>query len=305
MNKKVTVIGAGYVGSTIAQLLVTFGLSDVILIDIKKGLAEGKALDLSQSLAIEEKDSKIFGSEDFSYMNDSDIVIITAGVSRTPGTDRVDMISINLKIIEDVSLKIKEFAPNSIVIVVSNPLDIMVYNVFKKTGFDKSKVIGMAGVLDSARFKYFISKKINCNVSEIEGIVLGAHSNTMVPMISSAKVLGKPLTEVLSKDEIVEVVEKTKNGGIEIVNLLETGSAFFAPARGVIEIVKSILNDEKNILPCAAYCSGEYGVNDLFIGVPVVLGSLGVEKIIELDLNEIEKEQFEFSVNEIEKLNNN
>ena len=288
MNKKVTVIGAGNVGATAAQRLIEKELCDVVLIDILDGIPQGKSLDLTEAAPIEKHDSHIIGTNDYEVSKNSDIIIITAGIARKPGMSRDDLIATNTKIMKQVTENVTKFSPDAIIIIVSNPLDAMCHVAFNASNFPKNKVIGMAGVLDSARFRAFISMELNVSVENIHAFVLGGHGDTMVPLPRYSTVGGIPITELISKERIDEIVKRTANGGAEIVSLLKTGSAFYAPASAAVEMAEAILKDKKKILPCAAYLEGEYGINDLFIGVPVKLGKNGIEEIIEIKLTESE-----------------
>jgi malate dehydrogenase len=288
MDKKVTVVGAGNVGATAAQRLAEKELCDVVLIDIVEGVPQGKALDLAQAAPIEKHDAHLTGSNVYDDSKDSDIVIITAGIPRKPGMSRDDLISTNAGIMKTVTTQIAERSPNAVLIIVSNPLDAMCHVAYEASGFPKNRVIGMAGVLDSARFRAFIAMELNVSVENTHAFVLGGHGDTMVPLPRYSTVAGIPITELMSKDRIDAIVDRTANGGAEIVRLLKTGSAYYAPASAAVEMAESILKDKKKILPCAAYLEGEYGIHDLFIGVPVKLGAGGVEAIIEIALTEEE-----------------
>ena len=288
MDKKVTVVGAGNVGATAAQRLAEKELCDVVLVDIIEGVPQGKALDLTEAAPIEKHDAHLTGTNVYEPSKGSDIVIITAGIPRKPGMSRDDLISTNAGIMKNVTAQIAALSPDAILIIVSNPLDAMCQVAFDISGFPKQRVIGMAGVLDSARFRAFISMELNVSVENTHAFVLGGHGDTMVPLPRYSTVAGIPITELLTKDRIDAMVERTANGGAEIVSLLKTGSAYYAPASAAVEMSESILKDKKKILPCAAYLEGEYGINDLFIGVPVKLGSKGIEEIIQIDLTEEE-----------------
>jgi len=289
MDKKVTVVGAGNVGATAAQRLAEKELCDVVLIDILDGVPQGKALDLTEAAPIEKHDAHLTGANTYEASKDSDIVIITAGIARKPGMSRDDLISTNAGIINDVTKQIVAYSPEAILIIVSNPLDAMCHVAFDASGFPKNRVVGMAGVLDSARFRAFISMELNVSVESIHAFVLGGHGDTMVPLPRFSTVAGIPITELIPQDRIDALVDRTANGGAEIVSLLKTGSAYYAPASAAVEMAESILKDKKKILPCAAYLQGEYGIQDLFIGVPVKLGSKGIEDIIEISLTDTEK----------------
>jgi len=289
MDKKVTVVGAGNVGATAAMRLAEKQLADVVLVDILEGVPAGKALDLTEAAPIEKHDVKIVGvTGDYSQAKNSDIVIITAGVPRRPGMSRDDLLSTNMGIIKNVTKEVAAAAPESILIIVSNPLDAMCYVAHKTSGFPKNRVMGMAGVLDSARFRAFIAMELDVSVENIHAFVLGGHGDTMVPLPRYSTVAGIPITELLSPERIDALVERTRNGGAEIVGLLKTGSAYYAPASAAVEMAEAILKDKKKILPCAAYLEGEYGIDGLFVGVPVKLGRQGIEDIIEIRLTEDE-----------------
>jgi malate dehydrogenase len=289
MDKKVTVVGAGNVGATAAQRLAEKELCDVVLVDIVDGVPQGKALDLTEAAPIEKHDAKLTGANGYEETAGSDIVIITAGIPRKPGMSRDDLISTNAGIIKSVTQQIAKHSPNAILIIVSNPLDAMCHVAYEASGFPKNRVIGMAGVLDSARFRAFIAMELNVSVENTHAFVLGGHGDTMVPLPRYSTVAGIPITELMPKDRIDELVKRTANGGAEIVGLLKTGSAYYAPASAAVEMAESILKDKKKVLPCAAYLQGEYGISDLFIGVPVKLGSNGMEEVIEITLTEDEK----------------
>ncbi|MDQ1335987.1 MAG: malate dehydrogenase [Thermodesulfobacteriota bacterium] len=303
MRKKATVIGAGNVGATAAMRLAEKELADVALIDILEGVPAGKALDLTEAGPIEGHDAKIIGaSGDYGPAKDSDIVIITAGIPRKPGMSRDDLLSTNMKIMAAVTKEVAAVAPNAILIIVSNPLDAMCHVAYDVSGFPKNRVIGMAGVLDSARFRAFIAMELNVSVENTHAFVLGGHGDTMVPLPRYSTVAGIPITELLSQERIDALVERTRNGGAEIVGLLKTGSAYYAPSSAAIEMAEAILKDKKKILPCAACLSGEYGIHDLFIGVPVKLGENGVEEIIEIKLTDAEKAALDHSADAVRKL---
>jgi malate dehydrogenase len=289
MDKKVTVVGAGNVGATAAQRLAEKELCDVVLVDIIEGVPQGKALDLTEAAPIEKHDAHLTGTNSYDATEGSNIVIITAGIPRKPGMSRDDLISTNAGIVKNVVKEIAQRSPQSILIIVSNPLDVMCHVAFDSSGFPKHRVIGMAGVLDSARFRAFISMELNVSVENTHAFVLGGHGDTMVPLPRYSTVSGIPITELLSQERIDALVKRTANGGAEIVSLLKTGSAYYAPASAAVEMAESILKDKKKILPCAAYLQGEYGIHDLFIGVPVKLGSGGIEQIIQIKLTNDEQ----------------
>jgi malate dehydrogenase len=289
MDKKVTVVGAGNVGATAAQRLAEKELCDVVLVDIVDGVPQGKSLDLTEAAPIEKHDAKLTGTNGYEATANSDIVIITAGIPRKPGMSRDDLISTNAGIIKSVTEQIVKYSPDTILIIVSNPLDAMCHVAFDASGFPKNRVIGMAGVLDSARFRAFISMELDVSVENTHAFVLGGHGDTMVPLPRYSTVAGIPITELMPKDRIDALVDRTANGGAEIVSLLKTGSAYYAPASAAVEMAESIIKDKKKVLPCAAYLQGEYGINDLFIGVPVKLGKAGIEQVIEITLTADEK----------------
>ena len=302
MDKRVTVIGAGNVGATAAQRLAEKQLCDVVLVDIIEGVPQGKTLDLTEAAAIEKHDCHLTGTNGYDETADSDIVIITAGIPRKPGMSRDDLISTNAGIVRNVTQEVASRSPEAILIIVSNPLDAMCHVAYDSCGFPKQRVIGMAGVLDSARFRAFISMELNVSVENTHAFVLGGHGDTMVPLPRYSTVAGIPITELLAKDRIDALVERTRNGGAEIVGLLKTGSAYYAPASAAVEMAESILKDKKKILPCAAYLQGEYGIQDLFIGVPVKLGAEGAEEIIEITLTEEEQQALQKSADSVQEL---
>ena len=300
MDKKVTVIGAGNVGATAAQRLAEKELCDVVLIDIIEGVPQGKALDLTEAAPIEKHDAHLTGANAYDASADSDIVIITAGIPRKPGMSRDDLISTNAGIVKAVTQQITALSPDAILIIVSNPLDAMCHVAYESSGFPKERVIGMAGVLDSARFRAFISMELNVSVENTHAFVLGGHGDTMVPLPRYSTVAGIPITELMAEDRIAALVDRTRNGGAEIVGLLKTGSAYYAPAS--VEMAESILKDKKKILPCAVYLEGEYGLNDLFIGVPVKLGVGGAEEVIEITLTKEEDAALQKSAAAVQEL---
>ena len=302
MDKKVTVVGAGNVGATAAQRLAEKELCDVVLIDIVEGVPQGKALDLAEAAPIEKHDGRLFGSNSYKESEGSDIIIITAGIARKPGMSRDDLISTNAGIVKNVTQQACKLSPNAVLIVVSNPLDAMCHVALDTSGFPKQRVIGMAGVLDSARFRTFIAMELNVSVENIHAFVLGGHGDTMVPLPRYSTVAGIPITELLPQQRIDALVERTANGGAEIVGLLKTGSAYYAPASAAVEMAESILKDRKKILPCATYLEGEYGIKDLFIGVPVKLGAKGIEEVIEINLTPEEKAALQRSADAVREL---
>ncbi|MGD9077892.1 MAG: malate dehydrogenase [Desulfobacterales bacterium] len=302
MDRKVTVIGAGNVGATAAQRLAEKELCDVVLIDILEGVPQGKALDLTEAAPVEKHDAHLTGANAYDASAESDIVIITAGIPRKPGMSRDDLISTNAGIVKTVTQQVAALSPNAILIIVSNPLDAMCHVAYEVSGFPKERVMGMAGVLDSARFRAFISMELKVSVENTHAFVLGGHGDTMVPLPRYSTVAGIPITELLSQDRIDALVDRTRNGGAEIVSLLKTGSAYYAPASAAVEMAESIIKDKKKILPCAVYLQGEYGLKDLFIGVPVKLGAGGVEDIIEITLTEDEKSALQNSAAAVQEL---
>jgi len=302
MDKKVTVIGAGNVGATAAQRLAEKELCDVVLIDIIEGVPQGKALDLTEAAPVEKHDARLTGANAYDASAKSDIVIITAGIPRKPGMSRDDLISTNAGIVKAVTQQVAALSPDAILIIVSNPLDAMCHVAHEVSGFPKERVIGMAGVLDSARFRAFISMELNVSVENTHAFVLGGHGDTMVPLPRYSTVAGIPITELLSQERIDALVDRTRNGGAEIVGLLKTGSAYYAPASAAVEMAESIIKDRKKILPCAVFLQGEYGLKDLFIGVPVKLGAGGVEEIIEITLTADEKTALQNSAAAVQEL---
>ncbi|MEW5910060.1 MAG: malate dehydrogenase [Thermodesulfobacteriota bacterium] len=302
MDKKVTVVGAGNVGATAAQRLAEKDLCDVVLVDIVEGVPQGKALDLAEAAPIEKHDCRLIGTNGYDATENSDVVIITAGIPRKPGMSRDDLISTNAGIVKSVTREIARRSPGSILIIVSNPLDVMCHVAFETSGFPKARVMGMAGVLDSARFRAFVAMELNVSVESTHAFVLGGHGDTMVPLPRYSTVAGIPITELLSKERIDALVKRTAGGGAEIVNLLKTGSAYYAPASAAVEMAESILKDKKKILPCAAYLDGEYGISGLFIGVPVKLGKGGIEEIIQIRLTESEESALHKSASAVREL---
>ena len=302
MDKKVTVVGAGNVGATTAQRLAEKELCDVVLIDIIEGVPQGKALDLAEAAPIEKHDAALIGSNNYEASEKSDVVIITAGIARKPGMSRDDLLNTNTKIMKSVTEQIARFSPDAVLIIVSNPLDAMCHVAYKASNFPRNRVIGMAGVLDSARFRAFISLELNVSVENTHAFVLGGHGDTMVPLPRYSTVAGIPVTELISKERIDALVERTRKGGAEIVGLLKTGSAYYAPASAAVEMAEAVLKDKKKILPCAAYLEGEYGINDLFIGVPVKLGSNGIEEIIQIKLTDEENAALKRSADAVKEL---
>ncbi|MBT4760497.1 MAG: malate dehydrogenase [Bdellovibrionaceae bacterium] len=301
-RKKITVVGAGFVGSTCAHWAAAKELGDVVLLDINEGAAQGKALDLFEASPVEGFDSKVTGSSDYKAAAGSDVVIITAGLPRKPGMSRDDLLATNAKIMKSVCEGIREHAPNSVVIIVSNPLDAMAFVAKETLDFPRERVIGMAGVLDGARFRSFLAEATDVSVKDIHAFVLGGHGDTMVPMPRHCSIGGAPLDKFLSQENIDAIVDRTRKGGAEIVGLLKTGSAYYAPSASAVQMAESILKDQKRILPCAAYLEGEYGVNGMFLGVICKLGGNGMEKVIELDLNETEQKGLDNSIEAVKEL---
>ena len=306
--KKITLIGAGQIGGTLAHLIGLKKIAgEVVLFDVASGIAKGKALDIAQSSSVDGFDVRFSGTDNYEDIKDSDVIIITAGVPRKPGMSRDDLLGINLKIIKQVSEGIKKYSPNSFVICITNPLDVMVMALQKYSKLPANKVVGMAGILDSSRFKLFLSLEFNVPVKDIETLVMGGHGDTMVPLPRFTKISGKSLDQLIddgkiSKERLEEIVQRTRDGGAEIIKFLEKGSAFYAPAASGVEMAESYLKNLKKLLPCAAYLNGEYGVDKIYAGVPVIIGSKGVEKIEEFQLNELEKREFENSINAVKEL---
>tara|TARA_Y100000588_G_scaffold366688_1_gene432684 strand:+ start:2469 stop:3398 length:930 start_codon:yes stop_codon:yes gene_type:complete len=302
MRNKITVVGAGNVGATTAQRIFDKGYSDVVLIDIVDGLPQGKALDIQESGPISSSDAQIIGSNDYKETANSDIVVITSGIARKPGMSRDDLLLTNMKIVSQVVQEIVALSPDSILIPVTNPLDAMAYQAYKISGFPSNRVVGMAGILDTSRFRTFISQELNVSVASISTYVLGGHGDTMVPLIGQTIVGGKPIAELIPEDRLELIVQRARDGGAEIVNYLKTGSAYYAPSASVVQMIESILFDKNEILPCTAYLQGEYGTSDVYAGVPVVLGQKGVERVVEFKLTEKEKDLFEKSVDSVREL---
>lgn len=298
---KITIVGAGNVGATTAHIAATQQFGDIVLLDIVEGLAEGKALDIAEAGPVQLYDSAITGTTDWQMTADSNIVIITSGLPRKPGMSRDDLLAKNVQIVKDVSRKTVEHSPDSIIIVVCNPLDAMVHAAAKVTGFDKNKVMGMAGALDSARFSYFLACELGVSVKDIKCVLMGGHGDDMVPLPRFTSVSGTPVTELLDKETIDKLIERTRKGGIEIVNLLGY-SAYYAPAAGAVKMAEAILKDTNSMIPCCAYCDTEYHAGGYFVGVPALLGKNGVEKIIELELNDSERAQFRQSLDHVKQL---
>jgi malate dehydrogenase len=301
VRDKITIVGAGNVGATAAHIAATKQLGDIVLIDIVQGLAEGKALDIAEAAPVQLYDSDIIGITDWKKTADSDVVIITSGLPRKPGMSRDDLLAKNVQIVKEVSEKVAEYSPESILIVVCNPLDAMVYAAAKVTTFATNKIMGMAGSLDSARFSCFIARELGVSVEDVKCVLMGGHGDDMVPLPRFTSVCGIPLPELLAEEKITELIERTRKGGIEVVNLLGY-SAYYAPAAGAVKMAEAILRDKKNVISCCAYCDSEYDVGGYFVGVPAILGENGIEKIIELDLNETEWAQFKESLEHVKHL---
>ena len=302
MRKKISLIGAGQIGGTLAHLISIKELADVVLFDVVEGLAKGKALDIAQSTSVDGFNINLKGTNNYENIKNSDVVIITAGVARKPGMSRDDLLGTNLKIIKQVAEGIKKNSPNAFVICITNPLDVIVMALQKYSGLPTNKVVGMAGILDSARFKYFLSQELKVPAKNINTLVLGGHGDTMVPMPNHTTVDGKPLSQLINKEKLDFIINRTRKGGAEIIKFLEKGSAFYAPAASGVEMAESYIKDLKKTLPCAAYLNGEYGIKNLYAGVPVVIGKTGVEKVVEISLTDDEKKQFKISMEAVKKL---
>jgi len=303
MLHKISVIGAGNVGATLAQRLAEAELAKhVAIVDILEGIPQGKGLDILESAPVYGYDTRVVGSNTYDVISDSEIVVITAGIARKPGMSRDDLLSTNARIVTDVCGNIKKFAPKAMVIVVSNPLDAMCHVALKATGFPPNRVFGMAGVLDSARYRSFIAEALDVSVEDVQGFVLGGHGDTMVPLPRYTTVAGIPLSQMMSADKIEKIVDRARNGGAEIVAHLKTGSAFYAPSASVVAMIESIVKDKKKILPCAVHLAGEYGIKDLYVGVLVKLGKAGIEQIIEVELTDAEKQQLKKSADAVQEL---
>jgi malate dehydrogenase len=302
MRKKISIVGSGNVGATAAHWIASKELADVVLIDIIEGVPQGKGLDLLEAMPIEKRDSYILGTNDYADTANSDIVIITAGIPRKPGMNRDDLLNTNYKIMGDVVGKVVKHSPNCILIIVSNPLDAMAQAAYKLSGFPRERVIGMAGVLDSARFRTFIADELKVSVENVTAFVLGGHGDTMVPLARYSTVAGIPITELIAPDRLAQLVQRTRDGGAEIVKYLKTGSAYYAPSSAATEMAEAILKDKKKILPCAAYLEGEYGIKGLYVGVPVKLGSKGIEQIIQIKLTAEEQTALNKSADAVKEL---
>jgi malate dehydrogenase len=301
-RKKITVVGAGNVGATCAQRLAERDYADVVLVDIVEGLPQGKALDLNQSGPVVGYEAQVVGTNGYDETAGSEIVVITSGSPRKPGMSRDDLLEINKSIVGDVSAQVRDRSPDAIVIVVTNPLDAMCHVAYDVTQFPRQRVIGMAGVLDSARFRTFLAWELGVSVRDVTGFVLGGHGDTMVPVVSYTNVAGIPIRQKIADDRLEEIVQRTRDGGAEVGKLLQKGSAFYAPSAGVAEMVDSIVLDQKRILPCAALCQGEYGIDDLFVGVPVMLGRDGIEQIVEIELDDAERSELQNSADAVQEL---
>ena len=307
--KKISLIGAGQIGGTLAHLIAIKELANVVLFDIDEGIAKGKALDIAQSLAVDGYNVKLSGTNNYEETKDSDVIIITAGVPRKPGMSRDDLLGTNLKIIKQVAEGIKDTSPNAFVICITNPLDVIVMALQKYSNFPKEKVIGMAGILDTSRFKHFIAEELNSEIKNVNSFVLGGHGDTMVPVPNRTTINSKPLNDFIkdgsiTQERIDSIIDRTRKGGAEIVKFLKTGSAFYAPAASGVAMAESYLKNQKKTLPCAAYLNGEYGIKDLYVGVPVIIGEKGIEKIIELKLDADEQKSFQTSIDAVRELFN-
>ena len=302
MRKKVTVVGAGNVGATTAQRIFDKGYADVVLVDIVEGLPQGKALDMLESGPISGSDSQITGTNPYEETTDSDVVVVTSGIARKPGMSRDDLLLTNMNIISSVISETSKFSPDSIHVIVTNPLDAMAQRSLEISGFPSERVVGMAGILDTARYRTFLAQELNVSVNSVSAYVLGGHGDTMVPVIGTTSVAGTPITDLIEKDRLEEIVQRARDGGAEIIGHLKTGSAFYAPSASIVQMVESILFDKKEILPCTAYLQGQYGINDLYVGVPVKLGAAGVEEIIELNLSDAELSALKESADAVQEL---
>ena len=307
MKKKITLIGAGQIGGTLAHLIAIKDLADVVLFDVAAGIAKGKALDIAQSSPVNRFNVNLSGTDNYEDTKNSDVIIITAGVPRKPGMTRDDLLGINLKIIKQVAEGIKKTSPNAFVICITNPLDVIVMALQKYSGLPKNKVVGMAGILDSSRFIYFLSQELNVSVQKIKSFVLGGHGDSMVAMLESTIIEGKKIQDLIKEGKITQekinkIIDRTKKGGAEIVKYLEKGSAFYAPAASGVEMAESYLKDQKKQLPCAVYLDGQYGAKDIYAGVPVIIGKNGVEKVVEIQLSQKEKEDFDNSIKSVQEL---
>ncbi|MDA1258650.1 MAG: malate dehydrogenase [Chloroflexi bacterium] len=302
MRKKVTIVGAGNVGATTAQRIVDKALADVVLVDVVDGLPQGKALDMAESTPVSGADVSVIGTNGYEESAGSDVVVITAGIARRPGMSRDDLLITNMNIVTSVTQEVVKHSPDAILIIVSNPLDAMVQRAFQVSGFPKERVVGMAGILDTSRFRTFLAQELNVSVSNVSAYVLGGHGDSMVPLLGTTTVGGQPVSQLIDADRLEEIVQRTRDGGAEIVNLLKTGSAFYAPSAAAVQMVEAILGDTKAILPCAAYLEGEYGIHGLYAGVPVKLGAGGVEEIIEIELTGAESAALKASADSVQEL---
>jgi malate dehydrogenase len=299
-RNKITIVGSGNVGATAAHWAASKELGDVVLVDIVEGVPQGKALDLFEAGPVELFDANIIGTNDYKATANSDVVIITAGLARKPGMSRDDLMKTNAGIVKSVTEQIAQHSPNCIIIVVSNPLDVMAYVAYKASGFPKNRVVGMAGILDTARYRSFIAEEAKVSVEDIQALVLGGHGDSMVPLVSYTTISGIPVTEFIAKDKLDKIVQRARDGGIEIVNLLKTGSAYYAPSAAAVQMAEAILKDKKRVLPCAAFLEGEYGISNVFCGVPVLLGANGIEKVIEVPLTTDERAALQKSAGDVE-----
>ncbi len=307
-RNKIALVGAGNIGGTLALLAGLKELGDIVLFDIAEGIPQGKALDIAEASPVEGFDARVSGANDYADIKDADVVIVTAGVARKPGMSRDDLIGINTSVMKSVGEGIKNNCPNAFVICITNPLDVMVGVLQKASGLPKNKVVGMAGVLDSARFRYFLAEEFNVSVEDVTAFVLGGHGDTMVPLTRYSAVAGIPVPDLIemgwsTQEKIDEIVQRTRDGGAEIVGLLKTGSAFYAPAASAIEMADSYLKDKRKLLPCAAHCDGQYGLKDLYVGVPCIIGQNGVEKVVEIKMNDAEQAMFDNSIKAVNDLN--
>ena len=302
MKKKISLIGAGQIGGTLAHLISIKELADVVLFDVDEGLAKGKALDIAQSTGVDGHNINLMGTNNYQDTKDSDVIIVTAGIPRKPGMTRDDLLGTNLKIIKQVAKGISNTSPNAFIICITNPLDVIVMALQRYSELPKNKVVGMAGILDSSRFKYFLSQELKVPIDKINTLVLGGHGDTMVPMLNHTTINDKKIKDIIQKGKLKPIVERTRKGGAEIVKLLKKGSAFYAPAASGVEMAESYIKNLKKILPCAVYLNGEYGVKNLYAGVPAIIGNKGVEKIVELTLDQEEKKNFDLSVNAVREL---
>ncbi|MCC6421973.1 MAG: malate dehydrogenase [Phycisphaerales bacterium] len=301
---KISIIGAGNVGATAAHWAASKELGDIVLVDVPQvdGMPQGKALDLYEASPIEGYDSKIIGATNYEATKDSDVVIVTAGVARKPGMSRDDLININTGIVKSVAENVAKYSPNAVMIVVSNPLDAMVYVAWKASGFPTQRIVGQAGVLDTARYRSFLAEEVGCSVEDVQALLLGGHGDDMVPLKRYTFAGGIPITQLVKPDRLEQIIQRARDGGAEIVKLLKTGSAYYAPAAATVQMAESIIRDKKRILPCAAYCDKEFGIGGYFVGVPCVLGTKGVERVIEVELDEAEHKMFQASVDHVKEL---